>query len=257
MKIVTWNINSLRLRMGHVTRFIDTVKPDVVCFQETKVEDGLFPIEPFAERGYFAAYHGQKSYNGVAIVARHKPVEVVFGFDGHIANDQSRVVAATVNGVRIISAYVPQGEALDSPKFAFKKEFYEQLTAYAAASATKYSKLVVCGDFNISADERDVDDAKRRGKQVMFTPDERAWLAHFAEAAGLKDAFRLVSDEAGIFSWWDYRMWAAAPFKVGMRIDYLFTSPALVVKGVEHFKDERAVTQPSDHIPVMVEVVNK
>jgi exodeoxyribonuclease-3 len=254
MKIVTWNINSLRLRMAHVTRFIDTVKPDVICFQETKVEDSLFPLEAFAERGYFSAYHGQKSYNGVAIVARQKPQDVVFGFDGHIHNEQSRVVAATVGDVRIISAYVPQGEKLDSPKFAFKKEFYEHLTAYAAASGRKHSKLVVCGDFNISADERDVDDAKRRGKQVMFTPEEREWLRHFAETAGLKDSFRLVSDEAGVFSWWDYRQWAFAPYKIGMRIDYLFTSPALAVKAVEHFKDERGLTQPSDHVPVMVDL---
>jgi exodeoxyribonuclease-3 len=256
MKIVTWNINSLRLRMAHVTRFIDTVKPDVICFQETKVEDSLFPLEQFAERGYFAAYHGQKSYNGVAIVARQKPQEVVFGFDGFVHSDQSRVVAATIGETRIISAYVPQGEKLDSPKFAFKKEFYQHLTAYAAASAKKHGKLVVCGDFNISMDERDVDDAKRRGKQVMFTPEEREWLRHFAETAGLKDSFRLVSDEAGVFSWWDYRQWAFAPYKIGMRIDYLFTSPALTVKRVEHFKDERGVVQPSDHVPVMVEITD-
>ncbi|HEX2859585.1 MAG TPA: exodeoxyribonuclease III [Alphaproteobacteria bacterium] len=256
MKIATWNVNSLRTRLSHVTRWLGTHKADVLCLQETKVEDSLFPLEALAEHGYFAAYHGQKSYNGVAIIARQKPTNVVFGFNGNIHNEQSRVIAATVGDTRIISAYVPQGESLDSPKFAFKQEFYVRLTEYAAEQAKLHPKLVVVGDFNISFDDRDVDDPKRRGKQVMFTPPEREWLGAFAQKANLSDAFRLVSDESGIFSWWDYRMWAAAPYKVGMRIDYVFVSEALKakVKAVVHSKEERAELQPSDHIPVMAEL---
>jgi exodeoxyribonuclease-3 len=254
MKIATWNVNSLRIRLDHVTRWLDAHQPDVLCLQETKVPDEHFPLDTFAERGYFAAFHGQKSYNGVAILARWKPADVVLGFDGHIHNDQMRVLTATLGDTRVTSVYVPNGADLKSEKFVFKREFFQHLIAFATAQAKKYPRYVICGDFNISHDERDVDDAARRAKQVMFTPDERAWLGTFMQQAGLADAFRQVNPQAGVFSWWDYRMWSLKPFKFGMRIDYLFASAALApkIQAVEHFAAEREQSQPSDHIPILL-----
>lgn len=259
LKVATWNVNSLRTRLAHVLEWIDEHQPDVLCLQETKVEDALFPAEPFIERGLHLAIHGQKSYNGVALISR-MPLEDVangFGAEGlpEIFGSQNRLIAATVNGVRIISAYVPNGESPTSEKFAFKEAFYQHLTAYVQRNLQTHSKLVICGDFNIAADERDIANPERSIKQVLFTPQEREWLTTFRTQNNLADSFRTIDDTPNIYSWYDYRTYGRNP-NTGARIDYLFTSPALTphIKAVSHFQDERPKTQPSDHIPVLLEL---
>ncbi|MBI1308259.1 MAG: exodeoxyribonuclease III [Proteobacteria bacterium] len=258
LKVATWNVNSLRIRLTHVLDWMEVAQPDVLCLQETKVEDSLFPHSAFTELGYHTACHGQKSYNGVALISRTPLQNVALGFNGHNLEEQTRVISATVETplgpTRVISAYVPNGQALDSPKFAFKQAFYQHLTSHIQAEVKSHPNLILAGDFNIAADERDVVNPTRAAKDVLFTPQEREWLSQLQKQTGLADAFRQVSQEEHIFSWWDYRMFARTP-NTGMRIDYLFTSPALTphLKAVQHFAEERRKTQPSDHIPVLAE----
>lgn len=254
--VATWNVNSIRTRMPHVVRWLDEHRPDVLLVQETKVDNPQFPHDAFAARGLHVAIHGQKSYNGVAIVSRHPLADIRMGFNGEDLDGQTRIIAATVQAggqpLRVISAYVPNGESPASPKFDFKQRFYARLTAHMQTELAAHARLALGGDFNISWDERDVDDPARRIKECMFTPAEQQWLRQVAEV-GLHDALRLTDDAAGIFSWWDYRELGFAKNR-GMRIDYVFVSAALkaLVQGVEHHRDERKQTQPSDHIPVLV-----
>lgn len=251
IKVASWNVNSVRTRMPRIQEWVAAAQPHILCLQETKVEDALFPAEAFAAMGYHAVFHGQKSYNGVAILSREPLGEATLGFNGHNLNEQSRVIAATTFGLRIVNAYVPNGEALSSPKFAFKEEFYRNLTEYAATQVAAHPRLVLCGDFNIAADARDVANPARAVKDVLFTPAEQEWLKALRDTVPLDDAFRLTSQEAGVFSWWDYRSYGRNP-NSGMRIDYLFTSRALAphVTAVGHDAAERTRLQPSDHVPV-------
>lgn len=253
IKVASWNVNSVRTRMPRIEAWLAANQPHVLCLQETKVEDGLFPQKAFADMGYNVAFHGQKSYNGVAILSKGPITKATLGFNGKNLNEQSRVITATTFGLRIINAYVPNGEALTSPKFEFKEEFYKQLTAYAAGQVESHPRLVLCGDFNIAADERDVVNPARAVKDVLFTPTEQEWLKSLRDTVPLDDAFRIVSQEAGVFSWWDYRTFGRNP-NSGMRIDYVFTSRALAphVNAVTHDAAERAEPQPSDHVPVVL-----
>lgn len=259
IKVATWNVNSLRTRLPHVLEWLDTHQPDVLCLQETKVEDTLFPTEPFLSRGLHLAMHGQKSYNGVALISRAPLTEVAMGFGAEglpeLFNSQTRLIAATTAGIRVVSAYVPNGESPTSDKFLFKEAFYGHLTNYVQRNLQTHPKLVLVGDFNIATDARDIANPERSVKQVLFTPQEREWLATLKTATGLTDSFRTVSEEADIYSWYDYRTYGRNP-KSGARIDYLFTSPALTphITAVHHHQDERAKTQPSDHIPVLLEL---
>lgn len=257
IKVATWNVNSLRIRLPHVTAWLEAHQPDILCLQETKVEDALFPTEAFTSLGYHVARHGQKSYNGVAIASRQPLTDVTPGFAAEglpeILGSQTRLLAATTCGLRVVSAYVPNGESPTSEKFAFKREFYHYLNAYVQRGVADYTRYVICGDFNIAADARDIENPEKSAKNVLFTPQERQWLADLMQHNSLSDSFRYVSDEAGIYSWYDYRTYGRTP-KNGARIDYLFTSPALTphIQSVWHDQDERAKTQPSDHIPVML-----
>lgn len=254
MKIVTWNVNSLRMRLAHVGAFLDAHAPDVLLLQETKVEDAKFPRLEFESRGYHVAIHGQKSYNGVAIASKTPLTDVVNGFNGHVFNDHARLISATTNGVRVASVYVPNGSQVGDPKFTFKTDFMRELTGWMVEQTGRHPRVAIGGDFNIAWDERDVDDVARRAGECMFTPPERDWLHGFA-ATGLVDALRCVNDAAGVFSWWDYRELAFVKNR-GMRIDYVFVSAALKgqVREVIHHRDERKRAQPSDHIPVAADV---
>jgi exodeoxyribonuclease-3 len=255
LKVATWNVNSLRTRLGLVLAWIDANQPDVLCLQETKVEDSLFPVEPFTQRGYNIAMHGQKSYNGVAIASKHALEAPSLGFSNKSLPDifhaQTRLIAASVKGVRIICAYVPNGESPTSEKFAFKENYYNHLTQYVNECIAEHPKLVICGDFNIAAEARDIDRPEKSVKNVLFTPAEQEWLATFRSTNKLADSFREVDQTENVYSWWDYRTFTRAPNN-GARIDYLFTSEALTpsVQAVTHHADERLKTQPSDHIPV-------
>lgn len=259
LKVATWNVNSLRTRMGHVTAWLEAHRPDILCLQETKVEDALFPTEAFTALGYHVAMHGQKSYNGVAIASLQPLEDVAYGFGAEnlpeIFGSQTRLIAATTCGIHVVSAYVPNGESPTSEKFAFKREFYQHLRAYVQRGLAAHPRFLICGDFNIAADERDIANPDRAPKYVLFTPEERQWLAELQASTGLSDSFRKVNEEGGIYSWYDYRTYGRNP-KSGARIDYLFTSPALTphVKAVTHFQDERTKPQPSDHLPVMLEL---
>jgi exodeoxyribonuclease-3 len=257
-KVATWNVNSLRLRLPQVLAWLQTNEPNALLLQETKVEDALFPLAELHAAGWQAVYHGQKSYNGVAILARTLPTDVQLGFTTkpEATENQSRVIGATVAGVRLLNLYLPQGEATDSPKFAFKERIYQALTTELQTLAAQYPQFIASGDYNISADERDVPiPAKRAEKQVMFTPAEQSWFKQVQTASGLRDALRLINQEAGIYSWYDYRMYGRAPHH-GWRIDYHLVSPALQpkVRNVVHHTAVRALPQPSDHIPVVLEL---
>lgn len=253
IKVASWNVNSIRTRLPHLLAWLAENRPDALCLQETKVEDTLFPHAALQGSGYTAVAHGQKSYNGVAILSRHPLDEVVTGFNGHNVEEQSRVISATMNGIRLVSAYVPNGESLKSPKFLFKEAFYRHMVANMREQLQHHPSLVLMGDFNIAADERDVANPERASKGVLFTPQEREWLHGLQQSTGLKDAFRLVSQEANVYSWWDYRTYGRAPAS-GMRIDYAFVSPALAsrVQAVTHCAEERTKPQPSDHVPVLL-----
>ncbi len=259
LKVATWNVNSLRTRLALVLEWLDANQPDVLCLQETKVEDALFPTEPFTQRGYNIAMHGQKSYNGVALISKHALQNPTLGFADQglpdIFHAQTRLIAATVQGIRIISAYVPNGESPTSEKFAFKESFYTNLTSYVQAELVAHPKLVICGDFNIAAEARDIDRPEKSVRNVLFTPEEQYWLATFRSTNNLADSFREVDQTENVYSWWDYRTFSRAPNN-GARIDYLFTSEALTpsVRTVTHHADERVKPQPSDHIPVMLEL---
>lgn len=255
LKIATWNVNSLRMRLPAVLAWLNEHQPDALCLQETKVEDALFPIDDLKAAGWNAAFYGQKSYNGVAILSRSPLADITHGFphSGYDALGQARTIAATVQGVRVISAYVPNGESLSSPKFAFKEAFYGALTAELAAEIKTHPHTVLCGDFNIAADERDVPNPTKAAKDVLFTPTERAWLNTLQQQTGLTDAFRLIDQTPNVYSWFDYRTYGRNP-ATGMRIDYHFVSPALhsKVEALEHHIAERAKPQPSDHVPVVL-----
>ncbi|PIZ32141.1 MAG: exodeoxyribonuclease III [Alphaproteobacteria bacterium CG_4_10_14_0_8_um_filter_53_9] len=254
--VATWNINSLRLRLPQVLAWLEEEKPTVLLLQETKVPDDLFPREAFEEAGWHVAFHGQKSYNGVAILSRYPLEDVQQGFGGEVLEEQARLLTATVKlkgaaPVRVASLYLPNGNSVGSEKFEWKRRFVTRLKEWMAQELAAHPRFVVGGDYNISADERDVDDPEKRGKECMFTPEERGWMHAFAEM-GMKDGFREISDEAGVFSWWDYRMLSFEKNK-GMRIDYnLISAPlAACVKEVKHARNIRKNTQPSDHVPVL------
>ena len=255
VKIASWNVNSLRTRLSHVRAWWAENSPDVLCLQETKVEDALFPAAQLADIAPHMAVFGQKSYNGVAILSRHplSGVEKGFSATGYAARGQARLVRAQVLGVTVASVYVPNGEALGSEKFAFKEEFYHQLGAEMQAVIAQNPKVALLGDFNIAADERDVANPARAVKDVLFTPAEQGWLRALQTETGLTDALRLHNAEAGQYTWWDYRTYGRNP-QSGMRIDYAFASRALApqVHSVAHGGAERAKPQPSDHVPVVL-----
>lgn len=257
IKIVNWNVNSIRSRLEHVLTCIDNEKPTVLCLQETKVTNDQFPYMEFEERGLHVYHHGQKSYNGVALISTQPLDNIVSGFAGEDIEGQCRLLSGTLNGIRIVTAYMPQGESIDSPKFKNKEKHYKALTNYLEAELKDNKQLVVGGDFNIAPHESDVDDPQKRGGKCMFTDVEHSWLKQL-ENLGLKDAMREITDEPGHFSWWDYRT-AAWENGRGMRIDLMYISSALQDKLVAHtiFKEERGREKPSDHAPIMITLADE
>lgn len=252
MKLATWNVNSLRVRLPHVRNWLARVQPDVLCLQETKVTDQDCPVDSLRDAGYHVLHAGQKSYNGVAILSRTPLVETsteATGLDG----DQKRYAAATVNGVRVISVYVPNGEAVASPKYAYKLEWLAALRAHLERELTRYPLLAVVGDFNVAPDERDVHDPRLWRNQVLFSDPERAALKALL-ATGLIDVFRRFPQPAGSYSWWDYRQ-GAFRRNLGLRIDHIFCSAALAERCGACTVDTapRALERPSDHAPVIAE----
>jgi exodeoxyribonuclease-3 len=250
MHLGTWNVNSIRARLERVLSWIDAHRPDVLCLQETKVADDQFPIEPFRERGYEVALHGQKTYNGVAILARGGLGDVAAGFADGEDEGGARLLSATVGGVRIYAAYVPNGQMVGSPAWDAKLRWLARVRRLLERSHGRDDRFAVCGDFNVAPEERDVHDPEFWKTQVLFHPSARAALADLC-AAGLVDVFRLHHAEGGLYSWWDYRQ-LAFPRNLGLRIDLVLASRALASRCTASLIDREARkgAGASDHAPV-------
>jgi exodeoxyribonuclease-3 len=257
MRIASWNVNSIRSRLDQLTAWLARAAPDVLCMQETKVEDDLFPHEALAEVGYRAAILGQKTYNGVAIAAKLGLAieDVKKNLSDDAPDAQRRLIAATIEGVRIVDVYVPNGQAVGTPAFAYKLEWLARLRRDLAAAHTPEQPILVCGDFNVAPEPIDVHDPAKWAGSVLFTDEERAALRAVC-SFGLRDVFRdLHPREAGLFSWWDYRMGAFRKNR-GLRIDLALMTPALAARcrSVTIDKRPRELERPSDHAPVVIEI---
>lgn len=256
MRIATWNVNSIRARLEHLTGWLARACPDVVCVQETKVEDDKFPTAELEEAGYRAAIFGQKTYNGVAILTRFglTAEDVRRNLPSDEPDAQRRLIAASVDGVRVVNVYVPNGQEVGSPAFAYKLAWLERLRAELPTFASLAEPLVVCGDFNVAPAPLDVHNPKKWEGSVLFHPDERARLEALCES-GLVDSYRALHEgEKGAFTWWDYRM-GAYKKNNGLRIDHMLATPALMktVKSVVIDRAPRELERPSDHAPVIME----
>lgn len=252
VKLAAWNVNSLKVRLDQVLEWLAQHRPDALCLQETKLEDANFPAEVFREAGWQVAYSGQKTYNGVAILSRAPLGEVMTGMPG-FADEQKRVIAATVQGVRVVCAYCPNGQAVGSEKYRYKLRWFAALQDYLAAELKLHARLAVAGDFNVAPEDRDVHDPKAWEGQVLVSESERAaWRALLA--LGLKDSFRLFEQPAKIYSWWDYRMLGFRR-NAGLRIDHILLSDPLAraCNASTVDKAPRKLERPSDHAPALVE----
>jgi exodeoxyribonuclease III len=251
MQIATWNVNSLTVRLPQVLDWLATHPVDALCLQETKLTDDKFPAAEFEAAGYHAQWWGQKTYNGVALLSRTPATEVVKNIPG-FDDPQARVIAGTVNGVRVIGAYFPNGQAPDSEKFVYKMQWLEALHRWVASELQGHPQLTLVGDYNIAPEDRDVHDPVAWAGQIHCTPQERA---HFAalQALGLHDAFRLFEQPPKSWSWWDYRNLAFRKNQ-GLRIDHILVSEALRARVSACVIDKlpRKNERPSDHAPVVV-----
>jgi exodeoxyribonuclease-3 len=253
MRIATWNVNSLKVRLPQLLDWLAQHRPDAICLQETKLEDGNFPTVQIESAGYHAVYSGQKTYNGVAIVARERPADPVTAIPG-FADEQKRVLAATVGGVRVICLYVPNGQSVGSDKYDYKLRWLSAVREWLRSELAAHPKLAVLGDFNVAPDERDVHDPKAWEGQVLFSEPERAALRELT-ALGLADSFRLFEQPEKSFTWWDYRM-NAFRRKMGLRIDHILLSPPLAAACRACTIDvaPRMSERPSDHAPVVADI---
>jgi exodeoxyribonuclease III len=247
-------VNSLKVRLPHLLDWLERAKPDVVCLQETKTEDANFPRAELLAAGYEAAFCGQKAYNGVAILARSKPQDVQHGI-ANFPDDPKRVIAATVDGIRVVCLYAPNGQAVGSDKYQYKLRWYEALAAWLKQELEKHPKLAVLGDLNVAPEDRDVHDPKRWAGQVHVSEAERAAMRKVVDETGLADAFRLFEQPEKEFSWWDYRL-AAFQRNWGLRIDHILLSPELAKRcvGCSIDRSPRKLERPSDHAPVIAEL---
>ena len=252
MRIATWNVNSLKIRLPHVLDWLERNPVEVLVLQETKLTDDKFPAAALEAAGYHAAFVGQKTYNGVAILSRLAlpATDVAIDIPG-FADEQKRVIAATVNDVRIVCVYVPNGQSVDSDKYAYKLAWFEALQAWLADTIVTHPKLVVLGDWNVAPEDRDVHDPKAWEGQVLFSEPEKAALKAVV-AVGLHDAFRLFDQPPKSFTWWDYRMLGFRR-NAGLRIDHILVSEPLkaACTACTIDRDERKKEQPSDHAPVV------
>ncbi len=250
MTIATWNVNSVKARLPRLLAWLDRARPDVVCLQELKGTDDAFPYDEVRAAGYHAVVHGQKTYNGVAILSRLAPADAAAGLGDGVPDPQARLVAATVGGVRVVSAYVPNGGEVGTPPYAYKLEWLRRLRAYLGRAGVPEVPLVVCGDFNIVPSDLDCHDPSAWEGSVLYNPELRA-VHQDLLALGLVDTFRLHHPEDRNYSWWDYRNFAF-PRDDGLRIDFVLCTPALAARctGAGIDRDERKGEKPSDHVPV-------
>jgi len=253
MKLASWNVNSLKVRLPQLLDWLATRQPDVVCLQETKLEDASFPRLEIEAAGYDVAFSGQKTYNGVAVLSRQTPQDVAFG-NPRFPDEQKRLISATVGSTRIICAYVPNGQEVSSDKYAYKLAWLDALGQWLGDELASHPNLVLAGDFNIAPDDRDVHDPAAWAGQVLCSEPERAAFRRF-ESLGLKDSFRLFEQPEKSFSWWDYRMLGFQKNR-GLRIDHILLSAPLagrcLAAGID--REMRKRERPSDHAPVTADI---
>ena len=253
MKIATWNVNSLNVRLPQVQNWLAERQPDVLVLQELKLDQDKFPAAALEMMGWKCAWSGQKTYNGVAVISRHALDDVHIGLPALPDDPQRRVIAATVGGVRVINVYCVNGEAVDSPKFEYKRKWFAALTEFVRDEMTRHEKLVLLGDFNIAPADADCYDPEKWRGKIHCSDEERSWFQTLLDL-GLADSLRHLHPEGAFYTWFDYR---GAMFQrgLGLRIDHLLITPALAaaLKDVWVDLDARAQERPSDHAPVVAE----
>ena len=250
MKVATWNVNGIRARLTHVVDFLREHQPDVLCLQETKVEDSLFPREVLEDEGYEVSWYGQKGYNGVAILSASAQSEPVRGLPGDGPDADKRVLGATAGGYRVLNLYVPNGQDVGTDKYQYKLDWLRRLRIFLDQRYAASERVVVVGDFNVALDDRDVHDPAWWHERILCSTAERQALRSVM-AFGLVDSLRLHHQEGGIYTWWHYS--AGAAFRDdGLRIDYVLASPPAAARCTEVIvhKEVRRQKTPSDHVPV-------
>ncbi len=254
MKLATWNVNSLKVRLPHVLDWLTANPVDVLCLQETKQQDDDFPQDQLQAAGYHSIFSGQKTYNGVAILSREPASDVLYGITDH-DDEQKRVISATFGDIRVVDVYIPNGQAVDSDKYRYKLGWLDTLRDWLKQELVHHPKLALLGDYNIAPEDRDVHDPVAWQGSVLVSGPEREKFRNL-EKLGLRDSFRLFEQPEKSFSWWDYRMMAFRR-NHGLRIDHILISEPLVArcKSCVIDKDPRKLERPSDHTPVIVELL--
>ncbi len=255
MKLATWNVNSLKVRLPHVLEWLGQNPVDVLCLQETKCVDESFPCHALRDVGYETVFCGQKTYNGVAVLTKQAATEPLLAIPNFV-DDHKRALAVTIDGIRVICIYVPNGQSVGSEKYAYKLKWLAAVTEWLQDEIARYPKLALLGDYNIAPEDRDVHDPSVWEGGVMVSEDERKAFAKIV-GLGLHDSFRLFEQPPGIYSWWDYRV-AAFRRNMGLRIDHILLTSELVkiAKSCSIDKAPRKWERPSDHAPVIVELEN-
>lgn len=251
LTVATWNVNSIRSRLERLLAWLEKVAPSIVCLQELKCEQADFPFEAIRAAGYHAAVYGQRTYNGVAILSRDEPQDVRSGWGTPPEDAQARLLSVRVSGVQVVSAYVPNGAVVGSDKWTYKLEWLARLRDYLDRTADPSAPVLVCGDFNVAPEERDVARPEAWRGSVLFHEEAVQALAHVTDW-GLHDVVRRHHDGPGPYSWWDYRN-LAFPKNDGLRIDHVFATRVLAERsrGAYVDRDERKGEKPSDHAPVV------
>jgi exodeoxyribonuclease III len=253
MKIATWNVNSINIRLDQLLGWLNDTQTDVVCLQETKCVDDNFPYQAIFDAGYHTTFYGEKSYNGVAILSKHAIDDVQKGFDDDDDVSPKRLIAATIKGIRIVNTYIPNGTELWSDKFTFKLDWLQRLRRFFDETCDVGGDVLLCGDFNVAPEELDVWSVPHWEGKLHFSKPERAAM-HHVKQWGFVDVFRKLNGDVKEFSWWNYREGAWQRNR-GLRIDHIWTSPQLADKctGCWIDKAPRALERPSDHAPVVAE----
>jgi exodeoxyribonuclease III len=253
MKLGAWNVNSLKVRLPQLLDWLSTRQPDVVCLQETKLPDDAFPKADIEAAGYQVSFYGQKTYNGVAILSKVRQEGIQAGIPG-FEDEQKRVLAATVDDVRVVCVYVPNGQSPDSDKYVYKLKWLDALAAWLGEELQRHPRLAVLGDYNIAPEDRDVHDPSAWEGSVLVSGPERERFAELL-ARGFKDSFRLFDQPEKSFSWWDYRL-IAFRRNMGLRIDHILLSNELVARCTSSTidRDMRRLERPSDHAPVIADL---
>jgi len=253
MRIATWNVNSLKVRLPHVLTWLEAHQPDALCLQEIKTEDAGFPHAELEQAGWIAACYGQKTYNGVAIVTRKPLANVVRGIPG-FSDDQSRVIAGSLDDMRLVCAYIPNGQSVGSDKYGYKLRWLTALIEWLRTEVAKEPALALLGDYNIAPEDRDVHDPAAWVGNVLVSEPERAAFRELV-ALGLSDGYRMFEHEGDGFTWWDYRM-NAFRRNLGLRIDHILLTEALAgrCRSCDVDREPRKLERPSDHAPVIAEI---